>query len=225
MKKTEEFYDKLSSQYTEAIRKIVPRYEEMLSTLFRYLPQDFTPLTVLELGCGTGNLTSGIVHLYPNSKLVAVDISGDILSECNNKLNNVSIQYVQENFSKLSFPEGSFDLIVSSIAIHHLVDNDKERLFQNVHRWLTQGGIFTFSDQFRGETEDIYQKHIDIWKNHAQKNGVSREEWKTWMDHQDSHDYHSPIRRHLKWLEDCGFHKPDCLWRYSLWSIIYAKKK
>jgi len=60
MENAREFYDELSPQYTEAIRRCVPRYEEMLGMLFRYLPAVFAPRRVLELGCGTGNLTAMI---------------------------------------------------------------------------------------------------------------------------------------------------------------------
>ena len=221
---TKDFYDSFSSQYTEAILKCVPRYEEMLTKLFYYLPNGFAPNNILELGCGTGNLSSLIVHHFPDARLTTVDISGEIISECKGRLKNTSIEFIQGNFSKLCFPNNCFDLIISSIAIHHLTDSDKERLFQNIHRWLVSGGVFVFSDQFKGETDSVYQKHIELWQNHAVKNNVTDEEWAIWIEHQKLHDYHSPIRSHLGWLENCGFKKPDCVWRYSLWSVIHAEK-
>ncbi len=221
---TKEFYDRFSSKYTEAILKCVPRYEEMLATLFRYLPNRFAPKNILELGCGTGNLSSLIVHHFPDARLTAVDISGEMIKECKDRLKNNQIEFVQEDFSKVCFSDKSFDLIISSIAIHHLVDSEKERLFGNIRRWLANSGVFTFLDQFKGETDNLYQKHIDLWQGHAMKNNVTDLEWKALIEHQELHDYHSPIRSHLNWLESCGFKNPDCLWRYSLWSVIYAEK-
>ena len=224
MATTKEFYDSFSSQYTAAILKCVPRYEEMLATLFRYIPNDFAPKCILELGCGTGNLSSLIVHHFPEAKLTAVDISGEIISECKENLKAKNIKYIQENFTELNFPDKSFDLIISSIAIHHLTDPDKKKLFQGIYEWLADGGIFTFSDQFKGETDELYQEHIELWKKHAIKNGVADKEWKRWIEHQELHDYHSSLKSHLDWLQDCGFKKPDCVWRYSLWSVIYANR-
>ena len=108
---------------------------------------------VLELGCGTGNLTAMIARAYPKSELVAVDFSGEALAECRRKLAHSSVSFLQEDFARLSFAKGEFDLVISSIAIHHLADGDKSRLFQGVFQWLGNGGIFTFADQFRGETD------------------------------------------------------------------------
>ena len=224
MATTKEFYDEFSSQYTEAILKCVPRYEEMLTTLFRYIPDGFSPKNILELGCGTGNLSSLIVRHFPEAKLTAVDISGEIISECKDRLEGNQVDFVQEDFSKIKFSDKTFDLVVSSIAIHHLVDSDKKKLFQSIYAWLTEGGIFTFSDQFKGETDDLYQRHMGLWKSHAIDNDVTDEEWKVWIEHQELHDHHSPLKSHLDWLENCGFRKPDCVWRYSLWSVIHAKK-
>jgi tRNA (cmo5U34)-methyltransferase len=224
MTTTKEFYDSFSSQYTEAILKCVPRYEEMLATLFLYIPNGFAPKSILELGCGTGNLSSLIVRHFPEAKLTAVDISGEIISKCKDRLKGNHINYLQEDFTKLNFPDKSFDLIISSIAIHHLADPDKKKLFQSVYEWLVNGGVFTFSDQFKGETDDLYQKHIELWKIHAIKNDVTDKDWKTWIEHQKLHDYHSSLKSHLDWLKNCGFKSPDCVWRYLLWSVIYAKK-
>lgn len=91
MENARQFYDELSPQYTEAIKKCVPRYEEMLGMLFRYLPSEFAPRRILELGCGTGNLTAMIARAYPNSDLVAVDFSGQALAECQRRLNHSSV--------------------------------------------------------------------------------------------------------------------------------------
>jgi tRNA (cmo5U34)-methyltransferase len=221
---TKEFYDRFSSRYTEAILKCVPRYQEMLSALFYYLPDGFAPSGILELGCGTGNLSALVLRHFPNARFTAVDISGECISECKARLNDPSIEFIQEDFSKLTFPEGSFDLVVSSISIHHLADFAKKRLFQHVHGWLASGGFLTFSDQFRGETEELYRKHMELWRSHASENNVTEEEWATWIEHQELHDHHSPLKSHLDWLAGCGFERPDCVWRYSLWAVICAAK-
>ena len=80
--KVEEFYNEISKEYTDLLDRAVPRYREMLSTMLHYLPIDFTPIKILELGCGTGNLTEYIINKYPGSELTVVDISANILEEC-----------------------------------------------------------------------------------------------------------------------------------------------
>ena len=221
---TEEFYDKISSKYTESIKKCVPRYGEMLSCLFRYLPEFKPNIRILELGCGTGNLTELIIGQYPGAEITAVDISSEIIEVCRERLSGKKINFHKNDFAKLSYPQGSFDLVMSSIAIHHLKDPEKKNLFSNIFRWLSSGGVFSFSDQFRGKTNELYQKHIEVWKEFAFQSGTSEQEWGTWLEHQRLHDYHAPLEDQMQWLQECGFPIVDCTWRYSLWATLYACK-
>jgi tRNA (cmo5U34)-methyltransferase len=221
---TEEFYDKISSKYTEAIKKCVPRYEEMLLSLFRYVPEFRSNIRILELGCGTGNLTELIVSHYPDAEITVVDISSEIIELCKERLSGKKIQFQKDDFAKLSYAQGSFDLVMSSIAIHHLKDAEKKRLFANIFQWLVFGGVFSWSDQFRGKTSELYQKHIEVWKKHAFQSGTSEQEWETWLEHQRLHDYHAPLQEQMQWLQECRFSIVDCTWRYSLWATIYACK-
>jgi tRNA (cmo5U34)-methyltransferase len=113
---------------------------------------------------------------------------------------------------------------MSSIAIHHLEDHDKEGLFGRTALWLAPGGVFTFSDQFRGETDSIYERHLEAWRAFAFAQGASDDEWAMWMEHQWEHDHHASLVRHLDMLRGAGYSTVDCTWRYLLWAAIYAAK-
>lgn len=221
----ENFYDELSGQYTALISKCVPRYEEMFFNLFCYLPIAFKPQRILDLGCGTGNLTAAILNHFPNAEIHALDISADILNECKIRFKqHKNIVYHQQDFSTLNFPENYFDLIISSIAIHHVNDEEKEKLYAQILKMLNPKGIFEFVDQTRGSTEEIYQKYISRWQDEAFKLGSTQENWEMWMEHQNNHDFHTPIVWHLEKLKSKGFKNIDVLWKNIMWAIIYAEK-
>jgi tRNA (cmo5U34)-methyltransferase len=218
------FYDAISKSYTEAIRRCVPEYEEMLKSLFIYLNPDFTPKTILELGCGTGNLTQLAHQRYPNAAITAVDISAECINECKSRISSPNVQYVKSDFKEIDFPQGHFDLVISSISIHHLRDADKEVLFQKLHGYQAPNGVLSFGDQFSGENAFIYQKHIERWKAFALEQGASIDEWEMWMKHQQDHDYHSTLANHLLWIKSAGYTLVDCTRRHLLWTTIYAEK-
>ena len=226
MKKgTEQFYDEISGSYSDSIMLLVPHYEEMLNLMFEYLPPDLSPSTILELGCGTGNLTRLIAERYPKAQIKAVDLSAENIRQCKEQKISSRIEYIKSDFRSLDILRESVNLIISSISIHHLTNRDKEKLFYASYSWLKPKGILTFSDQFRGETDFLYQKHMSRWKEFAQENGVSAEAWDMWMKHQDEQDFHAPLLSHVQWLKAAGFKTVDCTWRNLLWSILQAHKK
>jgi ubiquinone/menaquinone biosynthesis C-methylase UbiE len=59
---------------------------------------------------------------------------------------NVNIKWDQGLASKLPYPDSSFDLVVSSLVIHHLTGPDKLRAFQEVRRVLRPAGWFHIVD-------------------------------------------------------------------------------
>ena len=225
MKTVQSFYNELSSQYTELISKCVPRYGELLYNMFHYIPDDFKPKRILDLGCGTGNLTERILKHYPEAEIDALDISEDILKESQKRFKDKpNVRYIQADFQKMHLPPGSYDLVLSSIAIHHIQDQEKAVLYREIFQALSTDGLFIFADQTRGITEDIYQKHIFRWKEEAFKLGSTQENWDMWMAHQDAHDFHTPVNWHLKQLELAGFKELDVIWKNIMWAILWARK-
>jgi tRNA (cmo5U34)-methyltransferase len=221
----EQFYNAVSKDYNKFINHAVPRYPEMLWAIFQYIPKDLKPERVLELGCGTGNLSELIVKTYPKSEKVLVDISEEVLSRCKNRLeDNDRIEYCRADINELDFPPDSFDLIISSITIHHLKHHQKELLFKKVFSWLTNEGVFTYSDQFAGVTKEIYDNHMKLWHRFAVNSGCPEDEWDLWMKHQDEHDYHATAVDQILWLKKANFSSIDITWRYLLWTVITARK-
>ena len=225
MEQLEQFYDDLSSNYTDLIKKCVPRYQEMLYRMFQYIPETFKPKRIIDLGCGTGNLTREILDHFPDAEIHALDLSEEILDECKKRFPNAhNITYIKADFKHMKLEPNTYDLVMSSIAIHHIEDAFKIQLYNDVFRALKDYGLFIFADQTRGITDEIYFNNIACWKVEALKLGSTEENWKMWMDHQDAHDHHSPVGWHLHQLEDTGFTQVDLLSKYLMWGVFWARK-
>ena len=221
----EQFYNTVSKDYNKFVHRAVPRYPEMLWAIFQYIPKDLKPKRILELGCGTGNLSDLIVKTYPNAEKVLVDISEEVINRCKSRLeDNNRIEYCQADINDLDFPADSFDLIVSSITIHHLKHHEKELLFKKAFSWLTNEGVFTYCDQFAGATKEIYDNHMNLWHQFVLNSGCTEDEWEMWMKHQDEHDYHATATDQIAGLKKAGFSSIDITWRYLLWTVLTARK-
>jgi tRNA (cmo5U34)-methyltransferase len=132
--------------------------------------------------------------------------------------------FERQDFRELNYTSGSIDLVVSSIAVHHLTSPEKLQLFHQVFDWLSPGGAFCFADQFRGATDALYARHIQHWRELSRAAGSSDDEWSMWMVHQREHDHHDLLTEQLGWLAECGFTEVDCVWRYLLWAVVQARK-
>lgn len=219
------FFDALSGDYTETIERCFPRYREMLWAVLDYLPPGRTFRSILDLGSGTGNLSVLVHEAYPDAALRVVDLSAESLAACRKRLAGCRELICEEaDFARLDYPRGSFDLVVSSIAIHHLDAPGKRSLFKRVHDWLAEDGVFCYADQCAGATDDLYARHIANWKAASLAAGSNEEEWQMWMQHQADCDHHDPLADQMTWLNDAGFTVVDCPWRYLLWSVVQARK-
>jgi tRNA (cmo5U34)-methyltransferase len=99
--------------------------------------------TVLELGIGTGETARRVLALHPGATLVGVDNSEPMIERARGELADVTFrrQRLED-----PLPPGPFDLVVTSLAVHHLVGAAKRDLFARVHDALRPGGVFVLGD-------------------------------------------------------------------------------
>lgn len=219
------FFDALSDDYTSAIQRCFPRYREMLWAILEYLPSDLNVDSILELGSGTGNLSVLLAESFPDATIRFVDLSGESIDVCRRRLGEDSrFSYEQIDLRDLAYKRSTFDLVASSISLHHLTSTEKQTLFTACYEWLKPGAVLAFADQFAGGSSDIYSKHIENWKKISLDAGSTHEEWDMWMRHQADHDHHDTLASQMAWLADAGFSVVDCPWRYLLWTVIQARK-
>jgi ubiquinone/menaquinone biosynthesis C-methylase UbiE len=120
----------------------------------------------VDLGAGTGFVTTALAPLV--SSVLAVDISSAMTRSLAERaaqagLANVSTRVA--DLKDLRLPPDSVDLIVSSYALHHLVNTDKRELVARAARWLRPGGSLVIADMMfgRGGTQrdrDILQQKV-----------------------------------------------------------------
>lgn len=219
------FFDSLSDEYTEVIERCFPRYREMLWAVVDYLPAAGNCQSILDLGCGTGNLSQLIHERYPDAALTCVDISEESLLECRARLSACDALVCEKSdMQDVDYSPGSFDLIVSSIAIHHLPAAAKQKLYQRIYQWLASNGVLCFADQFAGATPDVSVRHQAHWKALSMQAGSTEEEWAMWMQHQSECDHHDSLSDQLAWLHEAGFQEIDVVWRFLLWTVLQARK-
>jgi ubiquinone/menaquinone biosynthesis C-methylase UbiE len=103
---------------------------------------------VLDVGCGTGSLAVLIKRLYPSVEVIALDPDPKALARGRKKAARagVSIRFDQGFAGALAYPDATFDRVFSSMMLHHLENDEKERMLQEVRRVLKPGGRLELLD-------------------------------------------------------------------------------
>ena len=124
-----------------------PRSVEGLSAagewheLKRLLP-DFSGKRVLDLGCGFG-WHCRYASDQGAAAVIGVDLSENMLAKARADTFDERIHYVRAAMEDVDFPPESFEVVLSSLALHYV--EELEPLVRRVYDWLAPGGDFVFS--------------------------------------------------------------------------------
>ena len=108
---------------------------------------------VLDIGCGTGTLVVLLKRKYPAAEIVGLDPDPKALRRAKNKVRHagVAVQLDEGFADELPYEKGTFDRVISSLMLHHLEDQDREKMLREVLRVLKPGGSFHLLDFAGGE--------------------------------------------------------------------------
>ena len=102
------------------------RWRLLLSqALFRAEVQENRNLSVLDVGSGSGNTVLPLLKLLPGSKLIATDISPQLLAILRDQINQSDrnrLRLIATDAGQRNFSACTFDLIVGAAILHHIID-------------------------------------------------------------------------------------------------------
>jgi ubiquinone/menaquinone biosynthesis C-methylase UbiE len=98
----------------------------------------------IELACGTGRVTRQLRKVMkPEAKLIATDISPDMLAVAKEKLRDMSIEWQVADAQQLPFENNTADLVVCCFG--YMFVPDKVKAFSEAYRVLRFGGQLMFA--------------------------------------------------------------------------------
>ena len=139
--------------------------EAIQRLLFTSSPLPPDPL-VVDLGCGPGNITLRLAHLFPKARIIGIDGAESMLALARERAQqqDVDISFLCQTLQEvLRGPLlGQADLIVSNSLLHHLHQPD---LLWTVTQSLAAPGCRTLHRDLRrpstdAEVEQLLRKHL-----------------------------------------------------------------
>jgi tRNA (cmo5U34)-methyltransferase len=192
--------------YLDRVGQLPPRIagEELLRSV---LPAE--PRSLLDLGCGDGRLAALALEARPMlSSIVALDVSPPMLERARGRFRSdhrVTVHEWDMADSIESF--GSFDVIVSGFAIHHLEDERKQGLFAEVANQLHAGGLFANLEVIASATPELHAEFLATIGRTAN----------------DPEDHLADVEVQLRWMREAGLTQVDCLWRWRGFALLVGR--
>jgi tRNA (cmo5U34)-methyltransferase len=222
-KALKEKFDENVEHYDKIRKLIIPCFDDLynITTELAYFKKE--NLKILDLGAGTGLLTKYLFERYPGAEFTLIDLSDEMLKVAKSRFkDHDNFEYVIADYSNYDFKD-SFDIIVSSLSIHHLEDDDKKKLYKKIYNNLNNSGIFLNADQVIGSTPNIDKSYQKNWLEKIDENNFSGQEKDTAIERM-KFDKPATFEDNLKWLNECGFKDVDIYYKYYNFCIFYGIK-
>jgi SAM-dependent methyltransferase len=102
---------------------------------------------VLDLGCGTGDLTRAMAQaVAPDGSAEGVDPSGEAITQAQRRTRFTNCTFSTGVAEAIDSPDDSYDVVVSSLMIHHLPEALRPRAIGEMFRVLRPGGSVLVAD-------------------------------------------------------------------------------
>ena len=104
---------------------------------------------VLDVGCGTGNLTlTAKLYTGASGSVYGIDASPEMIEVAQKKAKRIGSETIFEVglIEQLAYPDATFDIVISRLVIHHLPDDLKRTAFTEILRVLKAGGHLLVAD-------------------------------------------------------------------------------
>ena len=105
------------------------------------------PDTIVDLGCGAGNVTALLAERWPHARITGVDNSKEMLAQARTSASGAGHEWIEADIAAWT-PSHPVDVVYSNAALHW--QGDHARLFPRIFDWVAPGGVLAVQmpDQF-----------------------------------------------------------------------------
>ena len=99
---------------------------------------------VLDLGCGAGQFAHHLASIGA-AEVVGIDVSERMLALARAEWAHPRVTYARGAVEEVTFAPARFDLVVSSLVLHYVVDY--RGVVARIAEWLAPGGVLVYSTE------------------------------------------------------------------------------
>ena len=203
--------------YDAQRRAIVPCFDRFYGTAVELLGlRGGEVRKVLDLGAGTGLMSEAVLRRHPQAEVVLLDGSQAMLEKAAMRLPD-TVRVLAD--LRETLPEGPFDAVVSSLAIHHLEHPDQRELYSRIPSLLRPGGVFVNAEHVEAPTPWLELIGRQAWREAAAAAGASQQELDA-SDLRMEFNRCVTVAQQLSWLAEAGLEGCDCFFRELHFAVL-----
>ncbi len=134
----EDIWAEVPSDYYFNLNALQRLWHEWKWLVLKYLAtlDAYDPKTILEVGCAGGHLSGLLAQLFPEARITGVDVYAPAIKEAKKRFPQLTFKAADAH--SLPFKTHTFDLVLSSETIEHVVDPAK--MLGEIARVMKPGG-------------------------------------------------------------------------------------
>ena len=164
--------------FPDMIRRSVPGYETVISTLGVLAESHFRPGTrIYDLGCSLGAATLSVHRRLTDAgaRYVLVDNAPAMLEKCRGHLDRLmpgaDVEYREADIRAVTVENAS--VVMLNFTIQFVPAGDRQAVLANIHAGLVPGGLLVLSEKVRGEDPGEERCFSDLHRRFKAANGYS----------------------------------------------------
>jgi len=216
-------FNEIASKYDKQRQLLIPCYNDFYTLPLETLSYNGETPAILDIGSGTGLFSSFILKKYPNAKITMIDLSDDMMKIAKERFESYTdFHYIVADYSDYTFNQ-KFDIIISSLSIHHLSHENKRKLYHKCYELLNCNGYFINADQVLSPSDYIESVNLNALHEFHKSSSLSQRDIEMAYERM-KYDNPAPLFDQLQWLTDSGFAYVDCVYKYYQFCVLFAQK-
>jgi len=230
--------DEFANEFLQDSDIYIPQRKQVLQLiklLFSFYSDKIKHPHIIDLGCGDGAITKALLGVNDTLLSTMIDGSEHMLESAKKNIPSANIkEIINISFQELygsSVIKDNADFIVSSLAIHHLNEIEKNQLFKYVYTKLNLGGVFINYDPVLSPSQELEQFELNMWKdwilNYEAAINPRRDKSLDYIPSQyksNKDNVPSTLDSQLAMLRNAGFLDVNLFYKYGLFCLFGGRK-
>lgn len=212
------FFDRVADGYDDVHKTLV--YDDP-EAFYAKVAEPMSPtadvVQILDLGIGTGLQLDAVFTRVPNAHITGIDVAGKMLDLLREKYAKKmdQITLIQGSYLEPLPDAVQFDYCISVMTMHHLLEEKKLTVYQNIYNTLKPGGKYIEGDYI--VSAEAAQDEMKSYKEVLGENSTTQDGY-----------FHLDIPMTAgevaALLQKAGFSKVELIWQQEVNAILVAEK-